>query len=75
MHCDDFTRTDADRRSRLSAPMSRRRLLQAGLGATMEDSACGYASLILPPPMPFRNISVASALFTPASHVNLKFAA
>ena len=35
MHCDDFTRTDAERRSRLQAPISRRRLLQAGLGATI----------------------------------------
>src|SRR4051812_28835622 len=35
MHCDDFSRTDAERRSRLEAPMSRRRLLQAGLGATI----------------------------------------
>ena len=34
MHCDDFSRTDAERRSRLEAPISRRRLLQAGLGAT-----------------------------------------
>src|SRR5512133_3663185 len=35
MHCDDFSRTDAERRSRLEAPISRRRLLQAGLGATI----------------------------------------
>jgi uncharacterized protein (DUF1501 family) len=35
MHCDDFSRTDAERRSRLDAPLSRRRLLQAGLGATI----------------------------------------
>jgi uncharacterized protein (DUF1501 family) len=35
MHCDDFSRTDAERRSRLEAPMSRRHLLQAGLGATI----------------------------------------
>jgi hypothetical protein len=35
MHCDDFSRTDAERRSRLAAPISRRRLLQAGLGATI----------------------------------------
>jgi len=35
MHCDDFTRTDADRRSRLARPISRRALLQAGLGATI----------------------------------------
>ena len=35
MHCDDFTRTDAERRSQLAAPISRRRLLQAGLGATI----------------------------------------
>jgi uncharacterized protein (DUF1501 family) len=35
MHCDDFTRTDADRRSRLDRPISRRTLLQAGLGATI----------------------------------------
>ena len=35
MHCDDFSRTDAERRSRLEAPISRRRLLQAGLGATV----------------------------------------
>ena len=26
MHCDDFTRTDAERRSRLQALISRRRL-------------------------------------------------
>jgi uncharacterized protein (DUF1501 family) len=35
MHCDDFTRTEADRRSALQRPLSRRRLLQAGLGATV----------------------------------------
>src|SRR4051794_6438556 len=35
MHCDDFSRTDAERRLRLEAPISRRRLLQAGLGATI----------------------------------------
>ncbi|HEX6697310.1 MAG TPA: hypothetical protein VF080_10960, partial [Solirubrobacteraceae bacterium] len=35
MHCDDFSRTDADRRSALARPISRRRLLQAGLGATI----------------------------------------
>jgi uncharacterized protein (DUF1501 family) len=35
MHCDDFSRTDAQRRSVLTRPISRRRLLQAGLGATI----------------------------------------
>ncbi len=35
MHCDDFSRTDADRRGALQRPISRRRLLQAGLGATI----------------------------------------
>jgi uncharacterized protein (DUF1501 family) len=35
MHCNDFSRTDADRRSALTRPISRRRLLQAGLGATI----------------------------------------
>src|SRR5215207_2885027 len=35
MHCDDFSRTDAQRRSALTQPISRRRLLQAGLGATI----------------------------------------
>jgi uncharacterized protein (DUF1501 family) len=35
MHCDDFSRTDAERRSALARPISRRRLLQAGLGATI----------------------------------------
>lgn len=35
MHCDDFSRTEADRRSALQRPLSRRRLLQAGLGATI----------------------------------------
>jgi uncharacterized protein (DUF1501 family) len=44
MHCDDFTRTDADRRSRLDRPLSRRTLLQAGLGATISL----YAARALP---------------------------
>jgi uncharacterized protein (DUF1501 family) len=35
MHCDDFSRTDAQRRSLVTRPISRRRLLQAGLGATI----------------------------------------
>jgi uncharacterized protein (DUF1501 family) len=35
MHCDDFSRTDAQRRSVVTRPISRRRLLQAGLGATI----------------------------------------
>ena len=45
MHCDDFTRTDAERRSRLQAPISRRRLLQAGLGATISLYAAGSMPL------------------------------
>jgi uncharacterized protein (DUF1501 family) len=35
MHCDDFSRTDAQRRSVATRPISRRRLLQAGIGATI----------------------------------------
>lgn len=33
-HCDDFSRTDAARRGGLESAISRRRLLQAGIGAT-----------------------------------------
>jgi uncharacterized protein (DUF1501 family) len=35
MHCDDFSRTEAQRRALHERPISRRRLLQAGLGATV----------------------------------------
>lgn len=45
MHCDDFTRTDADRRSRLERPITRRALLRGGLGATISLYAAGALPL------------------------------
>jgi uncharacterized protein (DUF1501 family) len=42
--CDDFRQTEAQRRSLLDRPVSRRRLLQAGLGATLSV----YAARALP---------------------------
>src|SRR3954451_13207341 len=44
MHCDDFSRTETQRRSLLERPVSRRRLLQAGIGATISL----YAARALP---------------------------
>jgi uncharacterized protein (DUF1501 family) len=46
MHCDDFTRTDAQRRSLLDRPVTRRRLLQAGLGATVSLYAARAIPLV-----------------------------
>ena len=46
MHCDDFSRTEAQRRSLLTRPVSRRRLLQAGLGATISLYAARAMPLV-----------------------------
>ena len=43
--CDDFHRTDAQRRSLADRPVSRRRLLQLGLGATLSVYAARTAPL------------------------------
>ena len=43
--CDDFRRTDAQRRSLADRPVSRRRLLQLGLGATLSVYAARTAPL------------------------------
>jgi uncharacterized protein (DUF1501 family) len=43
--CDDFRRTDAERRSLADRPVSRRRLLQLGVGATLSIYAARAAPL------------------------------